>query len=355
VDKRVRPRLESPKLVGTTLRQEPVRCDRSPLPQLLSRLKLRQLALVLAVEETRNLHHAAQSLNLSQPAATKLLQEIEEALGVSLFERHSRGMAPTVYGVAAARHARLLLIDLRKLHQDIQGLRFGIQGTIHLGTITAAIPDLIPEALAIITREQPSLSISLVTDTSDGLLAALQSGRLDVMVGRAMGLQDSDSLRYEPLAEEDLRVIVREDHPLLSRPSLTFQELAGERYVLQPEASAMRRALAAAFTLLQIPVPQHPVETSSMLATVSILTRTDLIAIVPASVAAYFIGLGAVRELPVKLPSLLEPFGLITIPAHPISPALGYVLETLRSVGRKTEPPSPGMTHGSNQESDHET
>ena len=309
-----------------------------PLPHLLTRLKLRQLALVLALEETHNLHRAAQRLNLSQPAATKHLRDIEEALGVSLFERHARGMTPTVYGVAAARHARLVLIDLRKLHQDIQGLQFGIQGTIRLGSVMAAVPELIPAALAIIAREQPTLSIALVIDTSDALLTLLQSGRLEVMVGRAMGLLDSDSLRYEPLAEEQLRLIVRADHPLLSRPSLTLPDLAGERWVLQPEASPMRRALAATFTLLQLPLPQHPIETSSMLATVRILAHTELIAVVPASVAAYFTALGAVRELPVTLPSLLEPFGLITMREHPVSPALTYVLATLRIVARRIEP-----------------
>jgi DNA-binding transcriptional LysR family regulator len=327
----------------------------NPLPHLLTRLKLRQLALVLALEETHNLHRAAQSLNLSQPAATKLLREIEAALGVPLFERHSRGMTPTVYGVAAARHARLVLIDLGKLHQDIQGLQFGIQGTLRLGSIMAAVPELIPETLAIIAHEQPTLSIALVTDTSDGLLTLLQSGRLDVMVGRVMGLQDSDSLRYEPLVEEELRLIVRTSHPLLSRPSLTLPDLAAERWVLQPEASPMRRALAAAFTLLQLPLPQHPIETSSMLASVCILARTDLIAAVPASVAAYFVALGAVRELPLQLPTLLEPFGLITIREHPVSPALSYLLATLRIVAHRTGPHPGRSERAGARQSDHDT
>ena len=304
-------------------------------PSLLSRLKLHQLALVLALDEMRNMHRAAQFLNLTQPAATKRLREIEAALGVSLFERHARGMTPTVYGVAAARHARLILIDLKKLHQDIEGLQLGIQGTVRLGSIMAAIPELVPEALTLIAREQPTLSVALITDTSDGLLSLLQSGRIDVMVGRAMGLQDSNSLRYEPLNDEELRLIVRAAHPLLSRPSLTLQDLAGERWVLQPEASPMRRALAAAFILLQLPLPPHPIETSSMLGTVAILARSDLVAVVPTTVATYFTALGVVGVLPVTLPSLLEPFGLITLRDQPASPAVNVVLDTLRDVARR--------------------
>ncbi len=308
----------------------------NPLFPLLARIKLRHLALVVALEDTLSLHRAAESLNLSQPAATKLLHEIEEALSVSLFERHARGVIPTPYGVATGRHARLLLLDLMKLHEDIEGLRFGIQGTVRLGSIVAAIAEIVPEAVAVIAREQPTLSISLVADNSDALLAMLQSGRLDVMIGRLTGLQHSDNLRIEPLAGEDLRLIVRNGHPLAARPDVTLAELASERWVLQPEASAMRRAIGAVFTLLQLPVPQHPVETASMLATINILARTELIAVVPSSVAAYFAALGAIQELPIKLPSL-EPFGVITMRERPASPALSYTLATLRLAARKKD------------------
>jgi DNA-binding transcriptional LysR family regulator len=308
----------------------------NPLLPLLARIKLRHLALVVALEETLSLHRAAESLNLSQPAATKLLHEIEEALGAPLFERHARGVIPTPYGIVTGRHARLLLLDLTKLHENIEGLRLGIQGTVRLGSVVAAITELVPEAIAVISREQPTLSISLVTDNSDALLAMLENGRLDVMIGRLTGLQHSDNLRIEPLAGEDLRLIVRTGHPLAARPDVTLPELANERWVLQPEASAMRRAIGAVFTLLQLPAPQHPVETSSMLATINILARTELIAVVPSSVAAYFAALGAIRELPIKLPSL-EPYGVITMRERPASPALTYTLATLRLAARKKD------------------
>ena len=142
---------------------------------------------------------------------------------------------------------RLLLLDLTKLHENIEGLRLGIQGTVRLGSIVAAITELVPEAIAVISREQPTLSISLVTDNSDALLAMLENGRLDVMIGRLTGLQHSDNLRLEPLAGEDLRLIVRTGHPLAARPDVTLPELASERWVLQPEASAMRRTIAGCF------------------------------------------------------------------------------------------------------------
>lgn len=179
------------------------------------------MSLVLALIETKTMHRAAESLNLSQPAATKLLQEIERTLGVTLFERQPRGMVPTAYGLAAARHARLLLRDLHRLQQEMEGLKRGIEGTVHLGAVMASVPHLISEALAAVTEQHPTLRVTLLTDTSDALLAELHSGRLDVVIGRPISKRDRDSLTWEPLIDEQLTLVVGTNHPLLARVSPT--------------------------------------------------------------------------------------------------------------------------------------
>src|SRR4051794_41408294 len=79
---------------------------------LRARLKLRHLQLFMALDEHRNLHRAAANLNLSQPAASKLLSDFEEALGFPLFERHARGIEPNRYGELMIRHARVILSEL---------------------------------------------------------------------------------------------------------------------------------------------------------------------------------------------------------------------------------------------------
>jgi DNA-binding transcriptional LysR family regulator len=300
------------------------------LSSTISRVKLRQMSLVLALIETRNLHRAAESLNLSQPAATKLLQEIERTLGVSLFDRQPRGMVPTVYGVAAARHARLLLRDLHRLQKEMEGLKRGIDGTVHLGAVMAAVPRLIAEALASLNQQHPTLRVSLLTDTSDGLLAELHSGRLDVVVGRPISKRDHDTLTWEPLLDERPTIVVGVNNPLLRQRRLTLVELAQESWVLQPSATPMRRAVEAAFTTAQLELPRQAVATVSMLATASLLAQTGMIGVVPDSIASYFIALGTLAELPVKLPVGLEPCGLITVADRPIDTATECLMATLR-------------------------
>jgi len=305
------------------------------LSSTISRLKLRQMSLVLALIETKNLHRAAERLNLSQPAATKLLQEIERTLGVSLFERQPRGMVPTVYGTAAARHARLLLRDLHRLQQEMDGLKRGIEGTVHLGAVMAAVPRLIAEALAALNQQHPTLRIALLTDTSDGLLAELHSGRLDVVVGRPISKRDHDTLTWEPLLDEELMIVVGTSHPLLQQRGLTLTDLTRESWVLQPPSTPMRHAVEAAFETAGIDLPHHSVETVSMLATASLLAQTNMIGVVPDSIAGYFIGLGTLAELPVKLPAGMEPCGLITVADRPIDPAMECLMSTLRSTAHR--------------------
>ena len=300
------------------------------LSSTISRLKLRQMSLVLALIETKNLHRAAERLNLSQPAATKLLQEIERTLGVSLFDRQPRGMVPTVYGIAAARHARLLLRDLHRLQQEMDGLKRGIEGTVHLGAVMAAVPRLIAEALAALNQQHPTLRVALLTDTSDGLLAELHAGRLDVVVGRPISKRDHDTLTWEPLLDEELTIVVGTNHPLLLQRGLTLTDLTRESWVLQPPSTPMRHAVEAAFETAGIDLPHHSVETVSMLVTASLLGQTNMIGVVPDSIASYFIGLGTLAELPVKLPAGMEPCGLITVADRPIDPAMECLMSTLR-------------------------
>ena len=110
-----------------------------------ARLKTRQLLLLLAMEEEGNIHRAAQALNMTQPAASKLLKDLEDALGVALFERLPRGMRPTWYGETMIRHARMALANLSQAHDEIEALKSGHFGQVSVGAITTPGLTLLPE------------------------------------------------------------------------------------------------------------------------------------------------------------------------------------------------------------------
>ena len=119
-----------------------------PLPAaLLGRLRARHLALVVALDTHRSLRRAAAEIALTQPAVTKLLRDLEDALGARLFERHPWGMSPTPYGETLVRHARGILNDLAQASADIAAQREGAQGSLRVGGVTGSVPRFVAPAI----------------------------------------------------------------------------------------------------------------------------------------------------------------------------------------------------------------
>src|SRR5690348_3577841 len=125
-----------------------------------ARLKTRQLLLLVTLAEEGNINRAAQVLNMTQPAASKLLKDLEEMLDVRLFDRLPRGMRPTWYGETMIRHARMALASLSEAHDEIEALKAGRFGQVSVGAITAPGMTLLPPAVAQVKEEHPSLRVS---------------------------------------------------------------------------------------------------------------------------------------------------------------------------------------------------
>ncbi len=180
-----------------------------------ARLKTRQLLLLVALAEEGNIHRAAQVLNMTQPAASKLLKDLEDVLEVPLFDRLPRGMRPTWYGETMIRHARVALASLNQAHDELTALKAGRFGQVSVGAITAPGLTLMPPAVAMVKREQPDLRVSLEIETSPVLIERLEQGKLDILVARLFAEHDKSQLRYEALTEEPVCALVRPGHPLL--------------------------------------------------------------------------------------------------------------------------------------------
>src|SRR6478752_600388 len=144
-----------------------------PVRPLLSRLKLRQLALVVALETHRSLRQAAEAVAVTQPAATRLLRDLERGLGVPLFVRHAWGMEPTPYGEAFARHARSMVNEVGEAQRELGELARGSRGTLRIGCVTGAVPGLLVPAVRAVRAGHPAMRVFLLVNTSDVLVEAL--------------------------------------------------------------------------------------------------------------------------------------------------------------------------------------
>jgi DNA-binding transcriptional LysR family regulator len=312
---------------------------------LRARLKTRQLMLLIAIGDEGNIHRAAELLSMSQPAASKLLKDLEDVLGLSLFERLPRGMRATWYGETMIRHARIALSSLGQAGIELEALKAGRFGEVTVGAITGPAVSLLPQAVAIIAREHPDLRLHLAVESSDVLIDRLSQSKLDIMIGRLFERHDKTNLSYEQLADEPVCAVARPGHALHGSVGLSLKQLSKASWIVPPMGSVLRHRFELMFQEDGLEAPRHLIETSSLLFITKMLQQSDFIAVVPTDVARYYASFGMITMLPVQLSCTMDAFGLITRTDWLLSPAAKVVLKAIRTAAISTykayvQPPS---------------
>jgi DNA-binding transcriptional LysR family regulator len=308
--------------------------DQRGTARAASRLKLRQLQLLHALGECSSLRQAAERVNLSQPAATRLLRELESALEARLFERSKRGLSPTPLGEAMVRHALVLLADLDSARAELRALAGGANGRVAIGTLFSTAPVLIPRSIVCVKASQPALRIQVREGSHDQLLPALCRGELDLMLGRlSSGI--GDDVAVETLYEGGFCVVSGPQNRLAQRKRLTLKELQAASWVLPPENTPLRQQFDARFAAQCGRGPGDVVESLSFPTNITLLRDTDRIALFPQEVATYYSQLGLVRTLALPAQRLLGPVALFFRRMTPRSPAAEAFVAALKATVRE--------------------
>lgn len=301
---------------------------------LRARLKTRQLLLLIAIEEEGNIHRAAETLHMSQPAASKLLKDLEDMIEVQLFERLPRGMRPTWYGEIMIRHARVALASLNEAGHEIQAMKSGHHGHVHIGCIQGPAVTLIPEVINRVITDHPQLCISLTVETSDILLERLIQSRLDITVSRLFAHHDKTHLHYQALAEEEICAVVRPKHPILKQNGLTLSNLQDCGWVVPPSESILRHRFDLMFQSEGLVPPSKLVESTAVVFIIRMLLQSDYLSLLPTDVAHYYASRDVVAVVPIDLSCNMDAFGVIVRTDWLLSPAAKIVYETLLDTSR---------------------
>ncbi len=298
--------------------------------RVATRLKLQQLRLLVAIADQSSILHAARSLNISQPAATKLLKSLEADFGVELFERTNRGAIPTAAGAALVRHGRLILAQLSHAAQELDDLAEGTGGRVVLGTLLAASALLLPATIAAVRVDRPNVSIVIREGTNDRLIPALRDGSLDLVLGRLSDYRYREDLAQEALYEERVCVVVRSGHELASVKRLTLKRLRDWGWILPPPETTLRRQIDKEFQDAGVEPPSNAVESVSHLTNRYLVRHTDMLSIWPYHVIEEDVERGDLVILPIALAAAFGPVGVSTRRSGRLSPAATAFLETLR-------------------------
>jgi DNA-binding transcriptional LysR family regulator len=302
---------------------------------LMSRLRMKQLQLLIALDDHKSLHKAAGAMAMTQSAASKALAELESMLEAPLFERAKTGLIPNQFGRCVIRHARVLATDLVSLCQEVAQIRSGTGGRLAVGAIMGAVPKVVAPIVNALNASHPELSIEIVEDTSVRMLTLLDDGHLDLVIGRASVAAEPSKYHYQALDDEPLSVVVAYDHPPLAEGVVTLADLAGHRWVTYPGSMPMNALLAREMDLAGVAAPASRISTASTFATVALLQEgTDLVSILPTDVAELFARHGMLRILPVRLRSKSQTFGIVTRKGGVLSPPAKQFVQLVREQNR---------------------
>ncbi|PWU29658.1 LysR family transcriptional regulator [Pseudomonas sp. RW407] len=306
---------------------------------------VRHFRLAIALFEYGSVLHAARSLNLSQPTASKLLQDLEEAVGSQLYVRNRRGVTPTDLGCAFVERSRMVLAQLDHVSQAIEALGKGHAGRVAIGSVLTGSSYLVPAAIARLWASRPSVRLKIVEGVSGELIPRLISGELDFLVGRLSDVSSSAVVAQEALFSENAIIVARRSHPLARQSNVELGELARAAWILPPLETTLRKQFDNIFYQENVEPPHATIETTSFFNILWLLKQTDLLGILPQSVAFDPAHSKDLVRLPALEPLVLEQIGISRLAGTALSPAASALVEALREVMRSTSKPRTDPEH----------
>jgi DNA-binding transcriptional LysR family regulator len=257
---------------------------------IVARLRFRHLHLLIALASGRSVRRAADRVGITQPAATKTLQEIERLFGCRLFDRSQLGLMPTPAGEILLRGARLMLADLERVSSEVDRVVRDRTLVLRLGAPPSLAVNLLPGALCLLSGES-GLRLQVHEDSSNALFERLRVGELDALVARSLPGGDEGSsvdatgpeLVFERLFDDEIRVAVPPNHPLASRDAVRLTDLGRERWILSSPPTPTRQAFDTLHRQLGLPPPIPFIESDSTPSTLRMVEAGAGISVQPHS------------------------------------------------------------------------
>jgi DNA-binding transcriptional LysR family regulator len=243
---------------------------------------LRLLRYFIACVENKTMHAAAAAVNVSQPALSKAIRNLEADLGVALLDRQPRGVVPTPFGETLFRYAKMVDSEMRRAVAEIDAMRGMTRGSIVIGVIPT-MSTVMGDVARLVMQRHPGLKLQLRVAFSAELTAALLDGEIDISVlllppaGAQLGLE------IQPLLQTSPAVVVRSGHPLLRLERPTLRDLADYPWLIPDYPPAHRNIIHQAFIDAGMTPPVAAIKVSTVIFFDDLIRQTDLVTVAPAT------------------------------------------------------------------------
>jgi DNA-binding transcriptional LysR family regulator len=293
------------------------------------RIRLRHLHTFVAVAQQGTLGRAAETLNLSQPALSKTLNELEQLTGTRLFERGRLGAQLTLPGEQFLTHAVKVLDALNTAGQALNRKEGLNNDVVRIGALPTAALGILPSVIGQFHQQQKETTLQVATMNNTMLLAGLKSGELDIGIGRMSDPELMSGLNYELLFLESLKLVVRPNHPLLQE-NVTLSRVMEWPVVVSPKGTVPRQN---AETLLQsqgCKMPTGCIETLSASLSRQLTVDYNYVWFVPSGAVKEDLRQATLVSLPVPTQGAGEPIGILTRVDSPLSSGAQRLIAAIR-------------------------
>jgi DNA-binding transcriptional LysR family regulator len=275
-------------------------------PRLRLTATVSQLEALVAMRETENFTLAARRLGIAQPTVHRAITQLEQEAGRTLFERTARGMLVTKAAQPLAQAARLAFAELDQAEADIAEMTGREVGRIVVGAMPLSRSSVLPATIVGFRRIRPTLPILVLDGTYDELLAGLRRGEIDLLIGALRDPAPVGDIEQRLLFHDDLVLVARPGHPILSASAVTPARLAAYPWVVNRTGTPIRAYFDRLFE--DSAAPRSIVDSGSVILMRELLTASDHLGCT-SRLQAEAEG-GTLAILPYAMPGTVRPIGL---------------------------------------------
>jgi DNA-binding transcriptional LysR family regulator len=298
------------------------------------RMKLQDLHVLVTVMEAGSMGKAAQRLNISQPAISRSIAELEHALGVRLLDRHPQGIEPTEYGRALLNCGVTVFDDLRQGVKHIEFLSDPAAGEIRIGCTPILGASLVPAVIDGLLQLYPRIVFHLKSANVETLHRDLHERNVDLLISGRFGPMTDERLSFEVLYDDSYVVATGAQSFWARRRKIALAELVNESWALPPSESGIGAVATEAFRASGLDYPRTSVVTHSAHARLNLLASGRFLTIFSASALKFSVSRSEIKALPIELPVAPVPNGIITLKNRTLSPVAQLFIEHAREVAK---------------------
>lgn len=292
-------------------------------------MEMQQLRHFIAAVQHGNIGRAANALNITQPAMSRSIKNLEATLGAELLERGPKGVHPTVFGESVLEHARIIVSEAERALAEVHAIQGLSQGQFSIGIAPAFASFIVPEAIGQLNRERPGVNVTVTSVFYDELLAGLRRADYDLVFSIFPPINNEAQLDFEELYVSRSGVHARADHPLAEKTTVSMAELSEYGWVV-PNQLAVNRVFKTFFTDNGLPVPRQVIRTTSLTYLKQAMMHSGLLSILPDHLVIDEVAEGKIAKINNADCAVEAPCGIITRQNRSRPPAVLACMEALR-------------------------